>query len=169
MGFEGAVNMARDMYNAIYSPLMKLAAVDVRKDPTEEDTSSGENNESLKEKSDEIAAYIKERTEEITAYIQERCLWQFHSRSWDREDNINGVINKAIEILTGEQVAAETPNDKLYYADGKILVVELKVKFSWLASMEHAHIKAVLELVRQKLIGIAITGSLNAELNHSLY
>ncbi|MHC5833943.1 MAG: nitrogenase component 1, partial [Nostoc sp.] len=30
MGFEGAVNMARDMYNAIYSPLMNLAKVDIR-------------------------------------------------------------------------------------------------------------------------------------------
>ncbi len=30
MGFEGAVNMARDMHNAIYSPLMKLAAIDIR-------------------------------------------------------------------------------------------------------------------------------------------
>ncbi|MEH2354373.1 CAAD domain-containing protein, partial [Nostoc sp.] len=30
MGFEGAVNMARDMYNAIYSPLMKLAKLDIR-------------------------------------------------------------------------------------------------------------------------------------------
>ncbi|MEH1807016.1 CAAD domain-containing protein, partial [Nostoc sp.] len=30
MGFEGAVNMARDMYNAIYSPLMKLAKDDIR-------------------------------------------------------------------------------------------------------------------------------------------
>ncbi|MEH2247995.1 CAAD domain-containing protein, partial [Nostoc sp.] len=32
MGFEGAVNMARDMYNAIYSPLMKLAKIDIRGD-----------------------------------------------------------------------------------------------------------------------------------------
>ena len=30
MGFEGAVNMARDMYNAIFSPLMKLAQYDIR-------------------------------------------------------------------------------------------------------------------------------------------
>ncbi|MBN3923720.1 nitrogenase vanadium-iron protein, alpha chain [Nostoc sp. NMS4] len=30
MGFKGAVNMARDMYNAIYSPLMKLAKDDIR-------------------------------------------------------------------------------------------------------------------------------------------
>jgi nitrogenase molybdenum-iron protein alpha chain len=30
MGFEGFVNMARDMYNAIYSPLMQLAKKDIR-------------------------------------------------------------------------------------------------------------------------------------------
>ena len=30
MGFEGAVNMARDLYNAIHSPLWKLASEDVR-------------------------------------------------------------------------------------------------------------------------------------------
>ncbi|HEY8805319.1 MAG TPA: nitrogenase vanadium-iron protein, alpha chain [Clostridium sp.] len=30
MGFEGAVNMARDMYNAIYSPLWKLSKEDIR-------------------------------------------------------------------------------------------------------------------------------------------
>ncbi|MEH2450200.1 CAAD domain-containing protein, partial [Nostoc sp.] len=34
MGFEGAVNMARDMYNAIYSPLMKLAQIDIRGEQT---------------------------------------------------------------------------------------------------------------------------------------
>ncbi|BBB89815.1 MAG TPA: nitrogenase vanadium-iron protein, alpha chain [Methylomusa anaerophila] len=30
MGFEGFVNMARDMYNAMNSPLMKLAPIDIR-------------------------------------------------------------------------------------------------------------------------------------------
>ena len=125
--------------------------------------------ENLKQKSEEITAYIQQRTEEITTYIQERCLWQFHSRSWDREENINGVINKATAILTGEQVTPETLADKLHYADGKILVVDLKTKFSWLSQMEKAQIKTVLELVKQKLVGIAIAGSLNGELHHSLY
>jgi len=32
MGFEGFVNMARDMYNAIYSKLWKLAKIDIRKE-----------------------------------------------------------------------------------------------------------------------------------------
>ena len=30
MGFEGFVNLARDMYNAVYNPLRSLAAVDIR-------------------------------------------------------------------------------------------------------------------------------------------
>jgi nitrogenase molybdenum-iron protein alpha chain len=169
MGFEGAVNMARDLYNAIYSPLMNLAAIDIRDYETKKDTSKDENNESLKQKSDEITAYIQERTEEITNFIQERCLWQFHSRSWDREENINGVISKATAILIQEQVVLETLIDKLHYADAKILVLDLKTKFSWINKAQKAHITAVLELVRQKLLHIAITGSLNAELNHSLY
>ncbi|MEH2376745.1 CAAD domain-containing protein, partial [Nostoc sp.] len=45
--FEGAVNMARDMYNAIYSPLMKLAKSDIRGEQmktviTEENSKIGE-------------------------------------------------------------------------------------------------------------------------------
>ncbi|MHC1682761.1 MAG: nitrogenase vanadium-iron protein, alpha chain [Clostridiaceae bacterium] len=32
MGFEGAVNMARDLYNAISSPLWKLSSIDIRED-----------------------------------------------------------------------------------------------------------------------------------------
>ncbi len=141
----------------------------IRDYETKKDTSKDENNESLKQKSEEITAYIQERTEEITNFIQQRCLWQFHSRSWDREENINGVIDKAIAIATGEEIVNETLAERLHYADAKILVADLKTKFSWLSEMKKAHIKTVLELVKQKLLHIAITGSLNAELNHSLY
>jgi nitrogenase molybdenum-iron protein alpha chain len=30
MGFEGFVNLARDTYNAVHNPLLKLAALDIR-------------------------------------------------------------------------------------------------------------------------------------------
>jgi nitrogenase molybdenum-iron protein alpha chain len=30
MGFEGFVNLARDMYNAVHNPLLKLAGTDIR-------------------------------------------------------------------------------------------------------------------------------------------
>jgi nitrogenase molybdenum-iron protein alpha chain len=200
MGFEGAVNMARDMYNAIHSPLMQLAKTDIRngmavtngngngksvkdlsaivspqiKQPAKEPVATAkqpvkETVSQVQQQSAEITSYIQERTEEVTSLIQQRCLWQFHSRSWDREENINGVLNKAATILTGQKVVLETLADRAFYADAKILVADLEKKFQWLSKTDNEQRKAILESVKKRLIEIAITKSLNAELHHSLY
>ncbi|MEH2116607.1 V-containing nitrogenase subunit delta, partial [Nostoc sp.] len=256
MGFEGAVNMARDMYNAIYSPLMKLAKDDIRGDKNLPSTNGNGNGKATKELSEqvvslvqqqvkeatsqvkqpakevapvakatapqvqppakevapvakatapqvqpqakevapvakatapqvqpqakevvpqiqvqakEIASYIQERAAEVTKLIQERCLWQFHSRAWDREENINGVLNMAAQILTGEKVVLETLIQRGFYADAKILSADLEIRFSWLNSMENSQKKAVLEAVKAMLVDIVITKSKNGELHYSLY
>ncbi|WP_228013032.1 V-containing nitrogenase subunit delta, partial [Nostoc edaphicum] len=117
----------------------------------------------------EIASYIQDRAAEVTKLIQERCLWQFHSRAWDREENINGVLNMAAQILTGEKVVLETLIDRGFYADAKILSADLEIRFSWLNSMENSQKKAVLEYVKAMLIDIVITKSKNGELHYSLY
>ncbi|MHC5934673.1 nitrogenase vanadium-iron protein, alpha chain [Nostoc sp.] len=290
MGFEGAVNMARDMYNAIYSPLMKLAKDDIRGEQKLPSTNGNGNGKATKELSEEvvsliqqqvkeatsevkqlvkettsevkqlvkevapqvqqpaketapqskqpakeaapqvqpqakevapqvqkpakevapqvqpqakevapqvqkpakevapqvqpqakeaapqvqlqakeIASYIQERAGEVTKLIQERCLWQFHSRAWDREENINGVLNMAAQILTGEKVVLETLIQRGFYADAKILSADLEIRFSWLNSMENSQKKAVLESVKAMLIDIVITKSKNGELHYSLY
>ncbi|MEH1982429.1 MAG: V-containing nitrogenase subunit delta, partial [Nostoc sp.] len=290
MGFEGAVNMARDMYNAIYSPLMKLANLDIRDGQKLPSTNGNGNGKATKELSEqvvslvqqqvkeatsevkqlvkevapqvqkpakevapqvqpqakevapqvqpqakevapqiqaqakevapqvqvqakevapqvqpqakevapqvqpqakevapqvqpqakeaapqvqvqakEIASYIQERAAEVTKLIQERCLWQFHSRAWDREENINGVLNMAAQILTGEKVVLETLIERGFYADAKILSADLEIRFAWLNSMENSQKKAVLEAVKAMLIDIVITKSKNGELHYSLY
>ncbi|MEH1781050.1 MAG: V-containing nitrogenase subunit delta, partial [Nostoc sp.] len=254
--FEGAVNMARDMYNAIYSPLMKLAKDDIRGEQNLPSTNGNGNGKATKEVSEqvvslvqqqvkeatsqvkqpakeavqvqpqakevapqvqkpakevapqvqpqakaaapqvqpqakatapqvqpqakevapqvqvqakEIASYIQERAAEVTKLIQERCLWQFHSRAWDREENINGVLNKTAQILTGEKVVLETLIDRGFYADAKILAADLEIRFAWLNSMENSQKKAVLEAVKGMLIDIVVTKSKNGELHYSLY
>ncbi|MEH1807705.1 V-containing nitrogenase subunit delta, partial [Nostoc sp.] len=213
MGFEGAVNMARDMYNAIYSPLMKLAKDDIRGEQNLPSTNGNGNGKATKELSEqvvslvqqqvkeatsqvkqpakevapqvqpqakevapqvqvqakEIASYIQDRAAEVTKLIQERCLWQFHSRAWDREENINGVLNMAAQILTGEKVVLETLIDRGFYADAKILAADLEIRFAWLNSMENSQKKAVLEAVKGMLVDIVITKSKNGELHYSLY
>ncbi|MEH2193565.1 MAG: nitrogenase vanadium-iron protein, alpha chain [Nostoc sp.] len=266
MGFEGAVNMARDMYNAIYSPLMKLAQSDIRGEKNLPSTNGNGNGKVTKELSEqvvslvqqqvkeataqvkqptketapqvqkpakeaapqvqaqakevapqvqkqvkeavpvqpqaketapqvqaqakeivpvqpqaketapqvqaqakEIASYIQDRAAEVTKLIQERCLWQFHSRAWDREENINGVLNMAAQILTGEKVVLESLIQRGFYADAKILSADLEIRFSWLNSMENSQKKAVLESVKAMLIDIVITKSKNGELHYSLY
>jgi len=107
---------------------------------------------------------MQERIEELSLFIQERCLWQFHSRSWDREENINGVLNKVAEILTGEKVALETLQDKCYYADARILVLEIKDRLPWLDEIDGSELKTVIAGVKEKLLDITVTRSLNAEL-----
>ncbi len=170
MGFEGAVNMARDMYNAIYSPLMKLAQFDIREDASATITSqvqgAGKKNTAPGKKN---PATVENRSEEVTSLIQQRCLWQFHSRSWDREENINGVLGQAAKILTGEEVVLETLTDRAFYADAKLLVADLEKQFQWLSKMDNAQKKAILESVKKNLIDISITKSRNGELHHSIY
>ena len=112
---------------------------------------------------------MQEKVNEILSHIQERCLWQFHSRTWDREQNINGVLNDVAKMLTGEAVVAETPMEKSFYADAKILVEQIKEKFSWINEMGDSEKKEIIEAIKAKLIDITVTKSLNGELNVPFY
>jgi nitrogenase delta subunit len=109
------------------------------------------------------------KVDQLFAYVQERCLWQFFSRSWDRQENIDGVIGKATELLTAKEISLETPMDRLFYADAKIMVADLKERFPWLDDTGPAQIRDLMHQLKARLVDIAITGSLNQELNHSLY
>lgn len=112
---------------------------------------------------------MKNKVEELTSFIQERCLWQFHSRTWDREENIEGVLTKVTGILTGEPLDIETAEEKCFYADAKILAAEFKDKFPWLNKLEKGQIKAVIEGVKERITEITVTKSLNGELNVENY
>lgn len=37
---------------------------------------------------------LKDRVEQLVDYIMKWCLWQFHSRAWDREKQNEGVLTK---------------------------------------------------------------------------
>jgi len=111
----------------------------------------------------------EEKVTQIYRYIQERCLWQFFSRTWDREENIEGIFKTAVDLLTGKPPAAETPQERVFYADAKVMVADLKVKCPWLEEAGAAQIREVMDLAKARLTEIAITKSLNQELNHTLY
>lgn len=112
---------------------------------------------------------MNEKVEQLTNYIQERCLWQFFSRTWDREENIEGIITQTTEILCGEKPRIETPAERNYYADAKILVSDFKRLFPWIASLEKENIKRLLQDVKDKLSRIAVSESRNEELNDPNY
>jgi vanadium nitrogenase delta subunit len=102
-------------------------------------------------------------------YCQERCLWQFFSRSWDREENIDGILAAAIELLNGDEPRKNTPMSKLFYADAKIMVSDFKSRFPWIAGCGPEEIRGLIAGLKERLTEIAVTKSLNKELNNSLY
>ncbi len=110
-----------------------------------------------------------DQVEQLYTYVQERCLWQFLSRTWDRRENIEGVLKTATDLLTGNAPKRETPMERLFYADAKILAADFKERFPWINEKSPADIHALMEGVKEKLTDIAITHSKNGELNNSAY
>jgi len=112
---------------------------------------------------------MNDKIDQLFGYVQERCLWQFASRSWDRKENIDGVIGKATEMLTGKELTLETPQDRMFYADAKIMVADFKARFPWIEQAGPAQLREMMQGLKEKVTDIAITSSKNHELNHSLY
>jgi nitrogenase delta subunit len=112
---------------------------------------------------------MKEKIESLVEFIQERCLWQFHSRTWDREQTIEGVLARTGQILIGEEKPAKDPAEKCFHADAKLLVADFRTRFPWLSSLTKEELHTILDGVKARMRELAITGSRNAELNVENY
>lgn len=114
---------------------------------------------------------MEKKIDEILEFIQERCLWQFHSREWDRTENINGIFGMLPKLLAGEKISAKDlePKDKCHYADAKILADQLSEKFSYIKEIDEKEKNELLSGVKDKLIDVAITKCRNEELRVPFY
>jgi Fe-only nitrogenase delta subunit len=112
---------------------------------------------------------IKERTELLVDYIMKRCLWQFHSRAWDRKDQNEGILTKTRQILCGEPLELETPADRCYWVDAACLAEGYKRRFPWLTAMGKEDLQRLMQAVKDRMDVLTITGSLNLELTDQHY
>ncbi|ADU27825.1 Fe-only/vanadium nitrogenase subunit delta [Ethanoligenens harbinense] len=112
---------------------------------------------------------MSEKTEQLFLYLQERCLFQFHSRSWDREENIHVTCEDLVKLLTGEKVLRETPEDRCHYADAVLLAEQVKEKFPWMLKLSDDERRDVIQGAFEKLMDVTVTNSRNAELNNENY
>jgi len=112
---------------------------------------------------------LTEKADQLYNYVQERCLWQFFSRTWDRQENIEGILHAASELLCGRQPPRHSPQEKLFYSDAVTMVADFKQRFPWIEAEQPSHIHELMQAVKEKVTDIAITKSQNHELNHSLY
>ncbi len=112
---------------------------------------------------------MKDRVEQLVDYIMKNCLWQFHSRAWDREKQNEGILTKTMQILCEEPVEKETPMDKVYWVDAVCLADAFKKRYSWLAALDKGEIKLLMQGLKERMDYLTITGSLNAELTDPHY
>jgi nitrogenase delta subunit len=112
---------------------------------------------------------MSSKVDELYGYVQERCLWQFYSRSWDRSENIDGVIGKATEMLLGKTPETATPTERLHMVDAKIMVDDFRSRFPWINDAGEEEVRELMRELRERVTDIAVTSSKNHELNHSLY
>ena len=110
-----------------------------------------------------------EKVKELFLYVQERCLWQFFSRAWDRETNINTITRMAGELLTGKKPVISTPVEKQCYADAIELVVGLKTRTPWILQEPPEAIAALMEELKEELLDLAVKSATNGELTWAAY
>ncbi len=111
----------------------------------------------------------EQQVKQLFDYVQQRYLWQFFSRSWDREENIDGILSAANDLFHGRQPQKHTPMDKLFYADALEVVKDFRENFPWLDALEPTKVSELFDGLKKELREHTITKSLNHELNHSLY
>ncbi|WP_235775330.1 MULTISPECIES: Fe-only nitrogenase subunit delta [Paenibacillus] len=112
---------------------------------------------------------LNERIALMEDYILKKCLWQFHSRAWDRERQNENILGMTSKILCGETVVRETAEDRCYYADAVCLAEAYQQRFEWLNDMNVAEIKELIAALKERIDYVCITGSLNEELTVKQY
>lgn len=112
---------------------------------------------------------MDEKAQELYSFIQERYLWQFYSRTWDRDENINNILDYLVMILAGEKLASTDSKERYYYAEAVTVANEVKKRFPWLAEVKRAELEQIVADVKTKLIDVVITRSQNEELHVPYY
>ncbi len=107
--------------------------------------------------------------EQLIDYIMKHCLWQFHSRSWDRERQNEEILKKTKQLLCGEPVDLSTPSDRCYWVDAVSMVDDFRVRYPWINDMSKDDLILLMEGLKKRLDYLTISGSLNEELTDKHY
>lgn len=122
-----------------------------------------------------LAAYealddvTKSRVDQMVDWIMKNCLWQFHSRAWDRKRQNEGILGIAAKLLAGEPFTPETPEERCYWVDSVTLQRAYQANCPWLATMSKEDIKALMQELHARVDYLTVTGSLNEELTDKNY
>ena len=106
----------------------------------------------------------KDRIEQLVDYIMKNCLWQFHSRAWDREKQNEDILHKTMQILCDEPVEKEDPLTNVIGWMPCVWQMPSKASIAWMATLDKAEIKLLMQGLKERMDYLTITGSLNLSL-----
>jgi len=112
---------------------------------------------------------MTKEAEDLVAFIQVHCLWQFASRTPDREENIKGVLAMTEELLAGGTPQPKTPMERCHFADARQLADQAKVALPWLNGTQKDDLHQVVSDAMARIHEITVEHSLNGELNQPGY
>ncbi|NTV45816.1 MAG: Fe-only nitrogenase subunit delta [Chlorobiales bacterium] len=112
---------------------------------------------------------MKEQIAQLEDYIMKKCLWQFHSRAWDRKRQNEEILKMTAQLLCNELVDLSTPEKKCYWVDALYLAESYKKRFVWINAMSNDEIKHLIAGLKERMDHVTVTASLNEELNDALY
>ena len=111
----------------------------------------------------------RDRVYQLEDFILRNCLWQFHSREWDRWRQNENILGQATAILCDEPVDTSTNELKCYWVDAISLAENYRKKYPWINAMSVPEKKELMALLKARIDFVTITGSLNEELTVKRY
>lgn len=110
-----------------------------------------------------------DRGEQLVDYIMKHCLWQFHSRAWDRERQNAEILAATTKVLNGDRTPPESGLDRCYWVDAVYLADSYREYYPWINDLSAEGIAEVMGYVKERMDILTITKSLNEELTDQNY
>ena len=112
---------------------------------------------------------MNSKVELLVNYIMKHCLWQFHSRAWDRERQNREILTWTKNILRGDAVEPTDLLGRCHWVDAKVLAHSYQENFPWINDLDKAEIDSLMTSVHERMDFQTITGSKNLELTDQHY
>jgi Fe-only nitrogenase delta subunit len=112
---------------------------------------------------------MKDKIEQLVEYIMKHCLWQFHSRTWDRERQNREILTWTNKILCGDMEKPADRLDRCHWVDAMVLADSYREKFPWIRELAKPEIETLMKGVHERVDFLTITGSKNLELTDQNY
>ncbi len=112
---------------------------------------------------------MNDRIEQLVNYIMKHCLWQIHSRTWDRERQNREILTKTRQILCNESVTPTDRLDRCHWVDAVVLAESYRKHYPWINGLSTDEISSLMKGVHERMDFLTITGSLNLELTDEHY